>query len=302
MPLTLPSSPRPTALLRAAQRFTRRLALSHYENFVVGGLLTPRRLRQDFYNIYAYCRIADDLADEIRDDAESLRRLDQWGEWLIGCYDGRPPGHPVFEALRPTIERYQIPREPFLTLLDAFRQDQHVKRYATFEQLLDYCRRSAHPVGHLVLYLAGCFDAERARAAEQICTGLQLANFWQDVRRDAQMGRVYIPEEDLERHEVDPQSLGDAQPRGRVRELLRLQVERTEEFFDRGTPLADAVPRWLSRDVRLIAGGGRATLRAIRRAEYDVWRRRPTVSRWTQAGLIFRAWVGKRELGQDFRL
>lgn len=282
----------PTALLRHAQRFTRRLALSHYENFVVGGLLTPRRLRQDFYNIYAYCRIADDFADEIADDQESLRRLDQWGEWLVDCYEGRPPVHPVFEALRVTIDRFGIPRQPFLDLLDAFRQDQHLKRYATFDELLDYCRRSANPVGHLVLCLAGCLDAERVRAADQICTGLQLANFWQDVRPDAQIGRIYIPEQDLERYEVDPSSLGDSQPRGRVRELLRFQVQRTAEFFDRGAPLVGVVPRWLARDVRLFLGGGRATLRAIDRADYDVWSRRPTVSRWTQAALMFNAWVG----------
>lgn len=257
---------------------------------MVGGLLTPRRLRQDFYNVYAYCRIADDLADEIGDDAESLRRLDEWGEWLVGCYEGRPPRHPVFEALQVTIEQFQIPRQPFLALLEAFRQDQRVKRYATFDQLLDYCRRSANPVGHLVLYLAGCFDSERARAADQICTGLQLANFWQDVRRDARMGRIYIPSRDLERYQVNPDSLGDAQPQGRVRELLRFQVERTEEFFHAGMPLVSAVPRWLSRDLRLFIGGGRATLRAIRRAEYDVWSRRPTVRRSTQVGLMFHAW------------
>lgn len=277
-------------MLRHAQRFTRRLALSHYENFVVGGLLTPRRLRQDFYNIYAFCRIADDLADEIDDDGESLRRLDQWGEWLVGCYEHRPPHHPVFEALRVTIERFQIPRQPFLALLDAFRQDQRIKRYATFDQLLDYCRRSANPVGHLVLYLAGCCDAPRARMADQICTGLQLANFWQDVRRDARMGRVYIPLEDLERFQVDPDRLGDAQPQGRMRELLRFQVERTQPFFDAGMPLVDDVPRWLSRDVRLFIGGGRATLRAIGRAEYDVWSQRPTVRRSTQVALMFHAW------------
>lgn len=277
-------------LLRHAQRFTRRLALSHYENFVVGGLLTPRRLRQHFYNIYAYCRIADDLADEIEDDSESLRRLDQWGEWLVGCYEGRPPCHPVFEALQVTIEQFEIPRQPFLALLDAFRQDQRIKCYTTFDQLLEYCCRSANPVGHLVLYLAGCFDAERARAADLVCTGLQLANFWQDVRRDARMGRIYIPLRDIERYQVDPASLADARPQGRVRELLRFQVERTEEFFDAGMPLVDMVPPWLSRDVRLFIGGGRATLRAIRRAEYDVWSQRPTVRRSTQAALMFDAW------------
>ena len=278
-------------MLRDAERFTRRLALSHYENFIIGGLLTPQRLRQDFYNIYAYCRVADDLADEIDDDVESLRRLDQWEQWLIGCYDDHSAGadgaaHPVFTALRPTIERFQIPRDPFLALLDAFRQDQRVKRYGTFEQVLEYCSRSANPAGHLVLYLAGSFDAERARLADQICTGLQLANVCQDVRHDARMGRVYLPMEDLERFGVDANRLGDERPEGNARELLRFEVDRAEGFFHRASPLIHQVPRWLGRDLRLVIDGGLAALQAIRRVDYDVWRRRPRVSRWTQARLM----------------
>ncbi len=281
--------------LGEAHRWTRRLALSHYENFVVGGLLTPRRLRQDYYNLYAYCRTADDLADAIEDDAESLGRLDQWERWLLECYsepaDAGTKTHPVFVALRPTIERFRIPREPFLALLSAFRQDRQVQQYATFAELHGYCRRSANPVGHLVLYLAESFDAERARLADEICTGLQLANFCQDVRRDAELGRVYLPAEDLARFGVDPARLGDARASGRMCELLRFEVERAEAFFHRGRPLVDRVPRWLGRDVSLIAAGGLATLRAIRRADYDVWRRRPTVSRWTQATMMLRAMV-----------
>lgn len=299
--------------LRDARRWTRRLALSHYENFVVGGLLTPRRLRQDYYNLYAYCRVADDLADAIADDAESLRRLEQWERWLLECYQPKPAtahsaaddaagqradNHLVFTALRPTIERFQIPPEPFLALLDAFRQDRRVARYETFAQVHDYCRRSANPVGHLVLYLAESFDAERARLADEICTGLQLANFCQDVRRDAQLGRVYLPAEDLEQFGVDPNRLGDSRASGRMGDLLRFEVDRAEAFIHRGLPLIEHVPRWLGRDVSLIAGGGLATLRAIRRAGYDVWRRRPTVSRWTQANLMLRAAFRSKRSGK----
>jgi squalene synthase HpnC len=277
-----------TSELVGAQKFTRRLALTHYENFVVGGLLTPRALRQDFYNLYAYCRTADDLADEIEDASESLRRLDQWGQWLMDCYENRPPKHPVFVALRDTIQRHQMPQSPFLRLLDAFRQDQTKRRYQTLDEVIDYSVRSANPVGHLVLQLADCLTDDRAALSDNICTGLQLANFWQDVRRDAAMGRIYVPSEILEQFRVETHLLDGAAPPPGGRQMIESLVSRTRVFFEVGSPLANKVPSWLSRNIRLFVAGGTATLDAIERAKFDVWTKRPTVSKWIQAKLIFR--------------
>src|SRR5262249_18483112 len=155
-------------------------------------LLLPRHLHRHFHNVYAYCRWADDLADETSDASEALRLLGWWRDELLACYAGRPR-HPVMVALRETVGRFDIPERPFLDLLIAFEQDQHIKRYASWPQLLDYCRHSANPVGRLVLYLCKCFSDERAVLADDICSALQLTNFWQDVARDHAIGRVYLP-------------------------------------------------------------------------------------------------------------
>src|SRR5437660_1134038 len=181
-----------------AQAYCARLARSHYENFSVATLLLPRRLMPHFYHIYAYCRWADDLGDETGGGPLALDLLQWWREELLRCYDGKPR-HPVMVALRDTIRRFDIPPQPFLDLLFAFEQDQLVKCYASYDQLLGYCRYSANPVGRLVLNLCGSFNAELARLSDVICTGLQLANFWQDVARDLDLGRVYLPEEDRRR-------------------------------------------------------------------------------------------------------
>src|SRR5882757_8555683 len=178
--------------------YTRWLATRHYENFHVVSFLLPKRLHQDFYNVYSYCRWADDLADEIADKAESLRLLAWWRSELDAMYAGRAT-HPVFAALGPTVERYGIPRQPFSDLLDAFVQDQTVTRYANWEELFGYCRNSANPVGRLVLYLCGYSDPQRQRLSDATCTALQLANFWQDVTVDLQKDRVYIPLDVMQR-------------------------------------------------------------------------------------------------------
>src|SRR5438128_3566264 len=169
--------------LTEARAYCGRLARNHYENFSVASVLLPRRLLGHFHAIYAYCRWADDLGDETGGGPEALALLGWWRDELLRCYDRRPT-HPVMIALRPTIDRFRIPPEPFLDLLRAFEQDQKVKRYETLEQLLDYCRCSANPVGRLVLYVCRAHDAERVALSDAICTGLQLANFWQDVARD----------------------------------------------------------------------------------------------------------------------
>ena len=191
--------PRSGCSVAEAERYTRWLATHHYENFNVASWLLPRRLHQHFYNLYAYCRWADDLGDEIADPARALELLDGWDRELRDCYAGNP-SHPVFVALRGTIRAFDIPVEPFSDLLIAFRQDQTVHRYPTWSGVLGYCSYSANPVGRLVLYLCGYRDAERQRLSDATCTALQLANFWQDVGRDLEKGRIYIPLEALAAH------------------------------------------------------------------------------------------------------
>ena len=241
----------------------------------------PRRLVRHFHAVYAYCRWSDDLADETAGGAEALALIDWWRGELLACYGGEPR-HPVMIALRETIRRFAIPPEPFLDLLVAFEQDQRVKRYATFDQLLGYCRNSANPVGHLVLYLFECFDAKRAALADEVCTGLQLANFWQDVARDLAIGRVYLPAEDRARFGYTDDDLAARRFTPAFRELMRFEVDRARGYFDRGEALLPLLPREARVDVDLFIAGGRAILRAIERIDYDVWSRRPEVTRWRE--------------------
>src|SRR6266436_5850639 len=186
------NAPSPGCTPEAAQGYTRWLATHHYENFNVVSWLLPKELHQHFYNLYAYCRWADDLGDEVPETQRALELLAWWELELEGCYEGRP-SHPVFIALRETIVAKEIPKQPFADLLKAFRQDQTVKRYPTWDAVLNYCVYSANPVGRLVLYLCGYRDEPRQRLSDATCTALQLANFWQDVSRDLEKGRIYIP-------------------------------------------------------------------------------------------------------------
>jgi len=264
---------------------------SHYENFSVVSFLLPRRLIRHFHAIYAYCRWSDDLADETAGGQDSLDLLAWWGEELFQCYGGVPQ-HPVMIALRDTIRRFKIPKEPFLNLLAAFEQDQRVKRYDTFEQLLGYCRNSASPVGHLVLSLFECLTPERAALSGEVCTGLQLANFWQDVARDFDVGRVYIPAEDRVRFGYTDSQLNEKTFSPQFRELMRFEIDRAQGYFDRGEKLIATLPREAQATVELFILGGRAILREIERRGYDVWSRRPEVSggkkAWLMARTLFR--------------
>jgi squalene synthase HpnC len=269
----------------AAGVYCSRLARGHYENFSVASVLLPRRLLPHFHAVYAYCRWADDLADEAGGGPRALDLLRWWHEELLSCYDGRPR-HPVMVALQPTIRRFAIPPQPFLDLLSAFEQDQTVKRYRTYEQLLDYCRRSANPVGRLVLYLFEAHDEERGRLADHVCTGLQLANFWQDVARDFDIGRVYLPEEDRERFGYADADLEARRFTPAFAELLRFEVDRTRDLFDRGAPLVERLPEELRPDVELFIRGGLAVLRKIERAGYNVWARRPALAKWEKGALL----------------
>jgi squalene synthase HpnC len=268
-----------------ARVYCGRLARGHYENFTVASVLLPRHLLRHFHAVYAFCRWADDLADESGGGSRALALLRWWREELLACYNGRP-SHPVLVALQDTVREFDIPPEPFLDLLFAFEQDQLVKRYRTYEQLLDYCKCSANPVGRLVLYLFGSFDRERAALSDYICTALQLANFWQDAARDFDIGRVYLPQEDRERFCYGEDELEARRFTPAFAELLRFEVDRTRDLFSRGFPLLEQVPAEARADVELFIRGGLAILRKIEAQGYDVWRRRPTLAKWEKGALL----------------
>lgn len=272
-----------------SRRYCRRLARKHYENFAVASHLAPRRLRQHLANIYAYCRWADDLADETGNAAKSLVLLEWWERQLRECFDGRAT-HPVFVALSETIRQFDIPPEPFLELLVAFRQDQAVHQYESFEHLLGYCRYSANPVGHLVLYLGRSYDAEGAQLADCVCTGLQLANFCQDVAGDFDRGRIYLPQVECRRFGYDHAMFANRAYNEPFRRLMAMQVERAGGWLKRGMPLVGQVDRALQLPVLLFIKGGLAILDAIRRQQYDVWTRRPSLSRWEKLHLAVDNW------------
>ncbi|HKM65525.1 MAG TPA: squalene synthase HpnC [Candidatus Acidoferrum sp.] len=273
-----------------AQAYTRWLATHHYENFKVASWLLPKELHQHFYNLYAYCRWADDLGDEIPVRERALELLDWWERELDDCYEGRP-SHPVFVALRETVVAKDVPKQPFADLLKAFRQDQVVKRYPTWDAVLDYCVYSANPVGRLVLYLCGYRDEERQRLSDATCTALQLANFWQDVSRDLNIGRIYIP---LDHAAAYGLSEGDIVGRifdRRYESLMKELIEYTRGLFAKGQPLAKMVEGKLSVDLDMFTRGGLAVLDTIEAMGYDTMHRRPEVSKVKQVSLLGRALI-----------
>ena len=269
--------------------YTRWLAQSHYENFNVVSWLLPRRLHQDFFNVYSFCRWADDLGDEIGDPARSLDLLHWWQRELDAVYAGEAR-HPVYVALRQTIEKHDIPEQPFADLIRAFVQDQTVTRYATYTNLLDYCRYSANPVGRLVLHLCGYTDDERRRLSDATCTALQLANFWQDVRRDWDMGRVYIPADRMAAREYSVELLEENLKGGAAspgfRSMMRALVDDTQSLFLKGLPLTGMVDRRLAIDLELFSRGGMAILEEIRRQDYDTIRKRPRLGKLRRLTLL----------------
>ena len=284
-----PSAARRAPSLAEAQEYCRRLAKSHYENFTVASFLLPRELRSHFHAVYAYCRWADDLADETAGGEESLHLLNWWQNELDNCYRG-DARHPVFVALRHTVDQFSIPIEPFHNLLIAFRQDQYRKRYETFNELLNYCRNSANPVGRLVLYLGRAATAENFALSDSVCTGLQLANFWQDVARDYDRGRIYLPLADCRGARYDEAMFERREFNAAFGALLADHVARAENMLRAGEPLVQRVPAELRLDVALFIRGGLAILDAIRRQDYNVWRRRPVVSKLMKLRLIAAAW------------
>jgi squalene synthase HpnC len=272
----------------AAQEYTRWLATHHYENFNVVSWLLPKDLHQHFYNVYAYCRWADDLGDEVPQKERALELLDWWERELDDCYNGRP-SHPVFVALRETVIAKNIPKQPFADLLRAFRQDQNVKRYSTWDSMIGYCVYSANPVGRLVLYLCDYRDEERQAMSDATCTALQLANFWQDVARDLEKGRIYIPLDVAASHGVTEADIVERRFDDRYVSLMRDLIARTRVLFAQGAPLAKMVSGRLSVDLEMFSRGGVAVLDAIEAMGYDTLHKRPAVSRAKQARLLGRA-------------
>ena len=226
------------------------------------------------------------------DTAASLQLLDQWETELNACYEGHPR-HPVFVALAETVRKFEIPKHEFADLLTAFRQDQGVSRYETFNDLLGYCRYSANPVGHLVLYLCGYRDSDRQQLSDYTCTALQLANFWQDVSADFAKGRIYLPLEDLRRFGVSEEVIRDGENTAAFRAMTRFEVERAREWFAQGMPLIAKVERALATDIELFSRGGQEILRAIERQDYAVLGRRPAISKTRKLALVARAALGK---------
>jgi squalene synthase HpnC len=269
------------------------LAKSHYENFTVGSWLLPQKRRDHIYAIYAFCRFVDDLGDEHLGDR--LRALDEWELDLLRCYDGTPQ-HPYMVALQETIRDFDIPKEPFLKLIEANRMDQARTRYPTYKDLDHYCDHSANPVGHLVLYVFGYHDQERQRLSDYTCTALQLTNFLQDVVRDHAMGRIYIPLDDMERFGYSEDQLAQGLFTYQFRDLMEFEVQRARELFRRGWRLVESLNGRLKLDVALFSLGGTKVLEAIERQGYDVLSRRPELSKGAKLRLMLRT-TAKMGLG-----
>ena len=286
--------------IEEAQRYTRWLATHHYENFSVVSWLLPRHLHQHFYNVYAYCRWSDDLGDEVSDPARALKLLDAWEEDLRRIYEPGPgPSHPVLIALAETIRAKKIPIAPFSDLLRAFRQDQSVHRYATWDSVLDYCVYSANPVGRLVLYLCGYRDEERQRLSDYTCTALQLANFWQDVSRDLEKGRIYIPLDALASHGLTDVDIAARRFDERYARLMKDLITRTRGLFLAGLPLARRVDGALRIDIELFSRGGMAIFDAIEASGYNTIEHRPALTKWKKFSLLAGALTSRMLTGDD---
>jgi squalene synthase HpnC len=276
-----------------ASQYCKKLAESHYENFSIASQLLPRSLRRHFHHIYAYCRWSDDLADESPDPQEALRRLDWWQSQLNECFLGQAT-HPVMIALAETAGEFKLTQQPFNDLLSAFRQDQSVVRYDNDSQLLDYCQRSANPVGRILLSLAKVTDLQCIAWSDDICTGLQLANFCQDMSRDAAIGRIYLPRARWTQFQIDEATILHRVATPALQSTLLQWCNDITNYFDRGWPLTKRVPGWLARDVRLFASGGLKILTEIAAVHGDVWTNRPEVGKWSKLYLLLRAILTSR--------
>jgi squalene synthase HpnC len=260
--------------------------VDHYENFPVASWLAPAALRPAIVAIYRFARAADDIADEGCAEAkERLAHLDHYEAMLDRIASGERPDEPPFALLTDAIREHSLPLSPLRDLLSAFRQDVIKTRYADFAELLDYCARSANPVGRLLLHLYRVDDRERQEQADAICSGLQLANFWQDVAIDWSKGRVYLPRDDMNRYGVTEEQIGDGRCDERWRSLIAFEVQRTRAMLESGRPLAQALPLRLKLELRMVVAGGLRILRSIDAVGGDVFRHRPVLSRGDWAAM-----------------
>ena len=288
-----------TLTVEQARAWCRRLARGRYENFSVVSALVPASLRDDFAAVYAFCRWADDLGDEPGDAEPSLGLLGWWRRELEDCFDGHPR-HPVFVALQPTVEKHDLPIGPFGDLISAFEQDQTVRRYDTWEQLIDYCARSANPVGRLVLMMCGEPRTEAMFGpSDDICTALQLTNHWQDVCRDIlERDRIYIPRDMIGIERFEDRLVGSARQGFAVdhefldesRRLIASCCDRTWPRFESGEKLLSLVGPLTRPIVWLLAAGGQHVLRSIEMWNYETVLHRPELGRVARLALIGVAW------------
>ena len=278
--------------LRRAEAWSRTLARGHYENFLVASVFLPAKFRQPFYNLYAFCRVADDLADESGSPELATAALNSLQQELDVAFAGSP-GTDLMVAVMHTAQQYRLPKSLFDRLIRAFLQDQHVVRYETEAQLLEYCHGSADPVGEMLLHLCESHCDENVTLSNAVCTGLQLVNFWQDVQRDYAIGRIYLPRETWDKFGVTETMFARDVTTSELREALRYECQHAEQLLTQGKELAANVPRWFSRDVLLFAEGGLEVVRAIERIDFDVLRERPIVRRRTQFGLLVKALLGR---------
>jgi squalene synthase HpnC len=288
-----PKAPATHLSLSESQKYCKNLALHHYENFSVASFLLPRALRQDFYNVYSYCRWSDDLADEMGSNRESIPLLDWWQRELENCFAGQSH-HPVFISLAQTIATHSLAIEPFSNLLKAFKHDQIVNRYDTDQEVIQYCTGSANPVGRILLSMAAVTDPNALQQSDRICTGLQIANFCQDMKRDAARDRIYLPKSRWQECHLTEQAILTGECSDGLARALRSWTPTAHQCMVSGLPLVTTIPRWLARDVQLFVRGGLTILNNIRKANFDVWSGSIEVTKYQKLSLLFRSILNPR--------
>ena len=277
-------------LIQKGEKLSRKLATSHYENFAIATTFLPERKRQDLFNIYAFCRLADDFADETSDKSKAVKDLDRWETYLEEAYCGVVK-QPIFAALADTIQRRNLSIENFRNLLTAFKQDLTKNRYNTWQELRDYTRLSADPVGRIVLELNNERNADNFVLSDKICTGLQLANHWQDIYDDFKRGRIYIPLEDMQRLGINEDDLENRRISDEFIELMKFEIKRTREFFQDGKTLLNLVKSDLKIQLNLYWRGGMAALDAIENINYDVLNKTARVKKHIKTKILFKSFL-----------
>ena len=282
--------------LEDAQRYCTKIAKAHYENFIISNWFTPTNIKQHIENIYAFCRFGDDLGDDAPfPPEERLLLLNEWENDLNrgfskdnnGKFKGIPR-HPIIKAIRHTASTFEIPIEPFLKLIKAFKMDQTKNEYNTWDELREYCVHSADPVGHLFLYVYGHDDEKLREISDYTCTALQLANHWQDISRDLEQNRIYMPIEDMEKHGYNLEMYKNKDVNENWTELMKFQVERAREWFAKGEELWQLVDPMLAVDLQMFTMGGVAILDSIEKLKFNTWKKRPKVSRFKQLWMLRR--------------